>query len=102
MSRPRPRGRFGALAGAPRPTTMGRLGGLARGELSRPTPGGGCPGPGPEGGTVSQHALRQTSPSRQLLLRAVCILLECILVIFQFRNDYLVFVCDIRILVQKY
>ena len=31
-------------------------------------------------GGVSQHALRQTIPSRQLLLRTVRILLECILV----------------------
>ena len=31
-------------------------------------------------GGVSQHALRQTPPSRQLLLRAVRILLECIVV----------------------
>ena len=34
-----------------------------------------------EGGGVSQHALRQTPPSRRLLLRGVCILLQCILVI---------------------
>ena len=55
----------------------------------------GCPGPGPgwsrprsgggvfrPRGSVFQHALRQTppSPSRQLLLRTVRILLECILV----------------------
>ena len=41
---------------------------------------GGCPGPGPGG--VSQHALRQTPspPNRWLMLRAVRILLECILV----------------------
>ena len=39
---------------------------------------GGVPGPG---GLVSQHALRHTPPQeRQLLLRMVCILLECILV----------------------
>ena len=41
---------------------------LGRG-VSRPTPGG-----------VSQQAPRQTPPNRRLLLRAVCILLECILV----------------------
>ena len=39
---------------------------------------GGSPGPHPMG-SVSQHALRQTP--RQLLLRAVRILLECILVV---------------------
>ena len=72
--------------------------GLAGGGVSRPIPrgrwGGGllCPGPHPGGvhahthggpgpGSVSQHALRQTLPSRWLLLRAVRILLECILVI---------------------
>ena len=62
-------------------------------QVSRPTPKGevegsglgGSPGPhlggspGPNWG-VYQHALRQTPPSRWLLLRAVCILLECILV----------------------
>ena len=65
------------------------------GGVSRPTPRGGVEGSGqgvsrctPGGclqahtGGVSQHALRQTPPgSRQLLLRAVRILLECILVI---------------------
>ena len=40
---------------------------------------GGSPGTDP-GARVSQHALRQTPPCRQLLLRAVRILLECILV----------------------
>ena len=60
-----------------------------------PGPGGawGGPGPGPgevsaqgesrprPGGGISQHALRQTPPSRWLLLQTVCILLECILVV---------------------
>ena len=60
---------------------------------------GGCPGPGPEGcpgpgpgpggcpglGCVSQHVLRQTTPSRWLLLWTVRILLECILVLNCFR-----------------
>ena len=52
--------------------------------------GEGCPGPGPgvsrhrPGGCVSQHALRQTPPSRRLLLRAVRILLACILVWHKF------------------
>ena len=47
---------------------------------------GGSPGPHP-GGKLrglawggSQHALKQAPPSRRLLLRAVHILLECILV----------------------
>ena len=44
-----------------------------QGGVSRPTPSGVC---------VSQHAPRQTPPIRRLLLRAVCILLECILVNF--------------------
>ena len=53
--------------GVSRPTPRG---------VSRPTPGG---SPGPHGDT-----LRQTPPppSRQLLLRAVCILLECILICY--------------------
>ena len=55
--------------GVPRPTPEGVSRPTSRG-VSRPTPRG-----------VSQHALRQTPPSRQLLLRAVRILLECILVI---------------------
>ena len=38
------------------------------------------------GGGVSQHALRQTPPSRRLLLRAVRILLECILIIVYYRS----------------
>ena len=46
--------------------------------VSRPTPGGGSPGTHLG---VSQHALRQTPHSRQLLVRAVRILLECILVL---------------------
>ena len=49
------------------------------GAVSRPSPRPrGCTGPG----GVSQHALRQTPPSRQLLLRMVHILLECILVFY--------------------
>ena len=52
-----------------RPTPKGELEGSG-GGVSRPTPGGG----------VSQHALRQTPPGWRLLLRAVRILLECILV----------------------
>ena len=64
--------------GVSRPTPGGKLGGLAgrEGGLQAHTQGG-SPGPG----GVSQHALRQTPPlhSRRLLLRAVHILLECIL-----------------------
>ena len=51
-----------------------------------PGPGGVCSGGGLllggacSWGVVSQHALRQTPQERQLLLRTVRILLECILV----------------------
>ena len=77
--------------GGPSPHPGRKLWGLARG-LQAHTQGklrglagrGLFPGPHPGGfqaqGGVSQHALRQTPPSRQLLLRAVCMLLECILV----------------------
>ena len=71
VSRPRPR-RGVCLGGCPGPSP---------GPGEGVCPGGGCPGPDPGGG-VSQHALRQTPPSRQLLLQTVRILLECILVIF--------------------
>ena len=88
----------------PGPHPEGKFRGLARG-VSRPTPGGSRStpkgglqahtqgvSPGPHLGGVSQHALRQTPPpSRRLLLRAVRILLECILVsIFLFSCDYIV------------
>ena len=69
VSRPIPRLEVwgGLTGGGLQAHTQGRLG---AGGVSRPRPGG-----------VSQHALRQTSPpSRRLLLRMVCILLECILV----------------------
>ena len=46
--------------------------------VSRPTPGGGLQA---HTWGVSQHVLRQTPHSRQLLVRAVRILLECILVL---------------------
>ena len=74
---PRPRGRFGGLAMGVQTHTWG---------VSRPT----MRGEGVQDHTgvcVSQHALRQTPhplPSRRLLLRAVCILLECILVLLVF------------------
>ena len=66
----------------------GKLRGLALGGL-QPTPRG-VSRPTP-GGMVSQHALRQTP--RQLLLRAVRILLECILVMLDvsvFRYEFTV------------
>ena len=67
----------------------GAFPGPHQGGISRPTPGGVSPGKHLGGGLqvhtrgVSQHALRQT-PNMQLLLRAVRILLECILVYFVF------------------
>ena len=79
VSRPRPRGRLGGLAGGSRPRLRGEVGGLA-GGVSRPTPRGEVQVL-VQGGGVPQHALRQTpppSPSRWPLLRAVRILLECI------------------------
>ena len=69
----------------PGPHPGGSLRGLA-GGVSRPTPRGEVEGSGRGGlqahtwGDVSQHALRQTPSTWQLLLRAVRILLECILV----------------------
>ena len=75
--------------------TQGEVEGSGLGGSPGPHPGGRglqahtqgvFPGPQPGGlqthtQGVSQHTLRQTPPqSRQLLLRAVCILLECILV----------------------
>ena len=95
VPRPRPRGGSGrggvqahtrgggwrsGRGGVPRPIPRGVVGGPGwRGGLG-PGPGG-CPGPGLAVVCVSQHALRQTSPPhRRLLLRAVRILLECILV----------------------
>ena len=69
---------------------MGGLGGPPRGCVSRSMPkeklGGLAGGRGLQvqaSGSdvcVSQHALKQPSPSRRLLLRTVRILLECILV----------------------
>ena len=79
------------VGGSKGPHPGGRLGGLAGGRLQAHTQGvsrstrggGGSPGPG-LGGGVSQHALRQTPPSRWLLLREVNILLEWIRVHFKF------------------
>ena len=78
---------------SPGPHPGGKLKGLAwgdlqahtwEGSLQTPSPDGESPGPHLGGSPSphpggSQHALRQT-PSRRLLLRAVSILLECILV----------------------
>ena len=73
VSRPISRGEVlgSGLGGVVQAHTRGGDSGQHPGRrVSRPRPGG-----------VSQHALRQTPPpSRWLLLRAVCTLLECILV----------------------
>ena len=91
-----PEGRLRGLAwGVSRPYPGGRLRGLARGILQAHTQGGGWGvwpggclqaqgGSRPRQGGASQHALRQTTPSRRLLLRTVCILLEYILVFGNF------------------
>ena len=86
-----------------RPMTQGDVGESGGGWVSRPRARGvggvwleGCPGPGPGrsrfrpgGGWVSQHVLSQTPPnSRQVLLRTVRILLECILFVIIF--------CDLK------
>ena len=69
VSRPTSRGKLSGLArGSPGPHPMGKLSGLAWGGLQAHTQGG-----------VSEHTLRQTT--RQLLLRAVRILLEYILLV---------------------
>ena len=71
VSRPRPSGEVGSVqahtwGGVSRPMPMGVQ---AQGGVQAQAQGG-----------VSQHALRWTPPSRRPLLRAVHILLECILV----------------------
>ena len=112
VSRPIPRRRFGGLArclgpypgggwgvwpwGCLGPNPGERLGGYGRcvsrpRGLSRPTPGGGgssltpggCPGPG-ECITAYTEVDTSQQTSRRLPLRAVCILLECILVSLNF------------------
>ena len=73
-SRPTPRGEVegsGQGEGSPGPHPGGRLRGLA-GGVSRPTPGG--------GGIPACTGADPPPHSRQLLLWAVDILLECILV----------------------
>ena len=79
VSRPTPKGEVegSGLGGISRPTSRGKLRGLAcGGGVSRPTLRGGLQA---HTQGVSQHALRRVPPSRRLLLRAVRILLECIL-----------------------
>ena len=86
-----------------RPTPTGEVEGSGLGVVSRPTPRaevegsglgalqahtqgvprptlGGSPCPHPDRGYPSLHWARPPFPSRQILLWAVCILLECILV----------------------
>ena len=67
MSRPRAGGRGRSLAAGGGVQANTQVGG---GGVSRPRRGGG----------LSQHALRQTPPSRRLL-RTVRIVLDCILVV---------------------
>ena len=79
---------------SPGPHPGGKLRGLAfGGGLSKTTPGGGqvhtqgvCLQADTQGGGLQEHTLywgRHPPPGRQLLLRAVRILLECILVFLQ-------------------
>ena len=100
---PHPEGKLRGLAGGIyRPTSRGEVSGLAGGGSPGPHPGGGeSLGVWPEGGLqahtqwwgisratprgcISQNVLRQTPPSRWLLLWVVRILLECILVVNKF------------------
>ena len=103
VSRPTPRGEVRPTPGGHLQAHTrggGKLRGLALGGLQahthRGSPGphpGGSPGPHLGGvsrltpGGASQHALRQTPPPRWLLLRAVCILLECIFVQTECRRE---------------
>ena len=100
---PHPGGRLRVWpGGSPGPHPRARLRGLAGGGVSRPTPRGevegsgwggspgphlgGSPGPHLGGSSPGLHlggipeCTEAPSPRRWLLLRAVCILLECILV----------------------
>ena len=85
MFRPRPRGMLGVCQGDPGPQlgvsrpTVGRGVQVHTREGPDPHLGEGVSRPRPGG--VSQYALRHIPPSRRLLLRAVAILLECILVL---------------------
>ena len=75
---PKPRGEVeGCGRGVSRPTHEGVSWGVWLGGVSRSRPRG----------AVSQYALRQTLPSRRLLLRAVSILLECILACSDFTEE---------------
>ena len=84
-----------------RPKPRGGVEGSGLGGVSRPTPRGEVEESGlrglqvyTQGGSqahthgVSQHALKQTPPRRQLLLQAVRILLKCILVPGLFRMQF--------------
>ena len=69
---------------SPCPHPRGELRGLSWG-VSRPTPGGLSPGPYPGGGGIPTCTEADSPPPRRrLLLRAVRILLECILVNYCF------------------
>ena len=58
----------------------------SQGGSPGPHPGWGCPGPGPKGGMCIPACTEpDPPPSRRLLLRAVRILLECILVFIVIR-----------------
>ena len=74
-----------ALGGSPG-FTQGSSWGIWPEEVSRPTPGG-CLQAHTRGGYPSMHWGRHPTPSRRLLLRAVRILLECILV-FNAANSF--------------
>ena len=69
-----------AWGGVSRPTPGGVSRPTPRG-VSRPTPRGVVSRPTPRGVYPSMHWGRNSPPPQQLLLWAVCILLECILVI---------------------
>ena len=82
VSRPRPKGEVGGLAGGwfLGPDPGGEVGRSGQGGCPDPHPGGGgCPGPDP-GGCIMHWGRHRPPPSRQLLLRVVRVLLECILV----------------------
>ena len=90
VSKPTPRGKLRGLAGIPgvsRPTPRGRLRGSDLG-VSRPTLGGGSPGPHLEGVCIPVCTEADIPlPSRWLLLQVVRILLECIFVNFLHFRD---------------
>ena len=85
VSRPKPRGGWGVWLGGGLQAHTGGEDEGSGGGVSKHTPGGGCV----QAWGVSQHALRQTPSTRRLLLRAVRIVLECILVLkyYSYRGD---------------